>query len=109
MVDRVGKTGYNKHLATKEHTMSVQSVNAEILAGNFTQEQLSSIVDAVKFARARLGDKTRNTLRIGSKVTFAGRQGMQLVGTVEKIAIKNIVVNTPQGKWRVAASLLQAV
>jgi hypothetical protein len=89
--------------------MSVQTINAEILQGTFTNEQLSSIVDAVKFARARLADKTRNSLRIGSKVTFAGRQGMQLVGTVEKIAIKNVVVNTPQGRWRVAASLLQAV
>ena len=34
--------------------MSIQSINSEIIAGNFTNEQLSSIIDAVKYARAQL-------------------------------------------------------
>ena len=42
--------------------MTIQSINAEILAGGFTNEQLSSIGDAIKFARAQLARTVANTL-----------------------------------------------
>jgi hypothetical protein len=88
--------------------MSIQTVNAEILAGNFTNEQLSSIIDAVKFARARLTDQTKRTLRIGGAVRFtSSKNGMTYNGTVDKIAIKYVTVRTPQGLWRVPANMLE--
>jgi len=90
--------------------MSIQSVNAEILAGNFTNEQLSSIIDAVKFARARLGDANKRAITLGSKVQFNNtKTGHTMIGTVDKIAIKYVTVRTSQGLWRVPASMLTAV
>jgi hypothetical protein len=90
--------------------MSIQTVNAEIIAGNFTNEQLSSIIDAVKFARARLTDATKRTLRIGSTVKFtSSKTGITMQGTVNKIAIKYITVSTQQGLWRVPANMLEVV
>jgi hypothetical protein len=88
--------------------MSIQTVNNEILAGNFTNDQLSSIIDAVKFARARLAEKTKRTVRLGSTVQFTStKTGITLVGTVDKIAIKFVTVRTAQGLWKVPANMLE--
>ena len=90
--------------------MSIQTVNAEILAGNFTNDQLSSIIDAIKFARARLADRTKRALTLGSTVQFTStKTGVTLRGTVDKIAIKYVTVRTSQGLWRVPASMLTVV
>ena len=90
--------------------MSIQTVNAEILAGNFTNEQLGSIIDAVKFARARLADKTKRSLTLGTTVQFTStKNGMVYTGTVQKIAIKYITVSTAKGLWRVPASMLEVL
>jgi hypothetical protein len=89
--------------------MSIQTVNAEILAGNFTNEQLSSIIDAVKFARARLTEQNKRSLKLGGAVQFtSNKTGLTLRGTVDKIAIKFVTVRTPQGLWRVPANMLEA-
>jgi hypothetical protein len=89
--------------------MSIQTVNAEILAGNFTNEQLSSIIDAVKFARARLTETNKRSLKLGGTVQFtSNKTGLTLRGTVDKIAIKFVTVRTPQGLWRVPANMLEA-
>ena len=90
--------------------MSIQSVNAEILAGNFTNEQLGSIIDAVKFARARLGDQNKRAITIGSNVNFnSTKLGRNMTGVVTKIAIKYVTVRTISGLWRVPASMLTVV
>jgi hypothetical protein len=89
--------------------MSIQTVNAEILAGNFTNEQLSSIIDAVKFARARLTEQTKRSLTLGTNVKFTStKNGMTYRGTVDKIAIKYVTVRTGQGLWKVPANMLEA-
>jgi len=90
--------------------MSIQSINAEILAGNFTNTQLGSIIDAVKFARARLGDDNKRALRINDRVTFdSTKLGRGVTGTVTKIAIKYVTVKTAHGLWKVPASMLTPV
>ncbi len=88
--------------------MSVQSINNEILAGNFTNDQLTSIIDAVKFARARLAEKTKRTVTLGSAVKFtSSKSGITMQGTVDKIAIKYVTVRTNQGLWKVPANMLE--
>jgi len=88
--------------------MSIQTVNAEILAGNFTNEQLSSIIDAVKFAKSRMAETNKRSLRLGGAVKFTStKNGMTYNGVVDKIAIKFVTVRTPQGLWRVPANMLE--
>jgi hypothetical protein len=90
--------------------MSIQTVNAEILAGNFTNEQLGSIIDAVKFARARLSEQTKRSITIGSNVNFSSsKTGQNLTGVVMKIAIKYVTVKTISGLWRVPANMLTVI
>lgn len=90
--------------------MSIQSVNAEILAGNFTNDQLSSIIDAVKFARARLMEQTKRSLMLGDNVNFtSSKTGRNVTGFVTKIAQKYVTVKTVEGLWRVPANMLSKV
>ena len=90
--------------------MNIMQINTAILQGGFTNDQLTSIIDAVKFARARLTDMNKRSLRIGQRVAFtSSRTGMQMSGDVVKIAIKFVTVRTATGLWRVPANMLSPV
>ena len=89
--------------------VSIKDVNSAIIAGNFTNDQLISIVDAVKFARSQLTQQNKRSMTLGTTVKFiSSRTGQTLQGTVDKIAIKYITVRTPQGLWKVPANMLEA-
>lgn len=89
--------------------MSIQSINAEILAGGFTNDQLTSIGDAIKFARAQLARQVANSFRPGAQVQFrSNRNGVTYRGTLEKIKLKNAIVATPVGRYNVPMSMLEA-
>ena len=90
--------------------MNITLINTAILQGNFTNDQLTSIVDAVKFAKARLSDQNKRALRIGDNVNFtSSKTGQNVTGIVVKIAIKFVTVKTVQGLWRVPANMLSPV
>jgi len=87
----------------------ISAINGAILAGNFTNEQLNSIGDAIRFARAQLGQQTKYTLRVGTKVKFtSSRSGMEVTGDVQKINRKFVIVKSGVTNWRVPASMLSA-
>jgi hypothetical protein len=90
--------------------MSIQTINAEILQGAFTNEQLDSIGDAIKFARSRIAQKNIFSMRTGSNVQFtSSKNGMTYKGTVNKVGRQYVTVATPQGMWRVPANMLSPV
>jgi hypothetical protein len=90
--------------------MNIAQINTEILQGGWTNDQLSSIIDAVKFARARLTEQSKRSLRLGTTVQFTStKNGVRYAGTVQKIAIKYITVSTAKGLWRVPANMLEVV
>jgi hypothetical protein len=87
----------------------ISAINGAILAGNFTNEQLNSIGDAIRFARAQLGQQNKYTLRVGTKVKFtSSRSGMEVSGDVQKINRKFVIVKSGVTNWRVPASMLSA-
>lgn len=88
--------------------MNVKQINAAILAGDFSMEELRAIWDTVKLANQRASMLKARNFMVGDKVSFGGRDGRKYQGTVTKIAIKNLVVNTPSGSYRVPANMLQA-
>jgi exosome complex RNA-binding protein Csl4 len=90
--------------------MSIQTVTSEILQGNFTNDELSSIIDSVKYAKARLQKKNIRNLMVGDNVNFnSAKQGRNVTGVVIKIAIKYVTVQTSTGLWRVPANMLTVV
>ena len=86
---------------------NIKEINTSIMFGEFTNDQLNSIISAVKFARGNLIKQNRRALTIGTRVKFTStRTGMTEVGRVTKIMTKNILVDTGVTRWRVPASML---
>ncbi len=89
--------------------MDVKAINSAIMFGNLTNDQLSSVIDAVKFARAQLTKQNTRAFNIGDSVKFtSNRNGMTYVGTVRKVKIKFVLVNTNGGLFNVPANMLEA-
>jgi hypothetical protein len=90
--------------------MNVNQINTAIIQGTFTNDQLSSMIDAVKFARSRLAQTIKWTLKVGDNVNFtSSKTGQNCTGVVMKVAIKYVTVKTITGLWRVPASMLTKV
>ncbi len=90
--------------------MNVQQINTALITGTFTNDELSSIIDAVKYARANLAKTTKYSLKIGDNVNFTStKTGRNVTGLVTKIAIKYVTVKTVQGLWRVPANMLTKI
>lgn len=90
--------------------MKVQDINSAIISGIYTNDDLNSIADAIKYARAQLAKQNRRALMPGDTVKFtSNRNGMTYVGTVNKVKIKYVLVRTPGGLFNVPASMLEAV
>ena len=90
---------------------TIQEVNTAIMFGNFTNDQLTSIVNAVQYARAQLGKQKIRTFTKGDTVKFtsAKRGGLVVQGTVTKVAIKYVTVKDGLMLWKVPANMLEAV
>ena len=87
----------------------ISAINSAIISGNFTNDQLTSITDAIKFARAQIAQKNKYTLTVGTKVKFTStRTGQTVMGNVEKVNRKFIIVRSGMTNWRVPANMLQA-
>jgi len=90
--------------------MNIKEVNSAIMFNSWTDIELSSMIDAIKFARTSLAKSNKQTLRLGQTVEFTSRKnGITYTGEVTKIAIKYITVRTHQGNWRVPANMLKVV
>jgi small-conductance mechanosensitive channel len=90
--------------------VDIKAINSAIITGVWTNDQLSSMIDAIKFARARLTETTKRGLRLGDNVNFtSSKNGQNVTGVVMKIAIKYVTVRTVQGLWRVPANMLTVV
>ena len=88
---------------------TIQEVNTAIMFGNFTNEQLNSIVSAVQYARAQLGKEKIRTFTKGDTVKFhSTKRGVTVTGTVTKVAIKYVTVKDGVMLWKVPANMLEA-
>ena len=90
--------------------MDIGTINGAIMRGGWTDDELTSMIDAVKFARSQLGRAKLRSFGIGDSVKFtSNRNGRVYQGVVEGVKIKNVIVNTSMGRFRVPANMLEAV
>jgi hypothetical protein len=90
--------------------MNLTQIKAEILTGGFDNSQLQELMETVQYARAQLGKTVKRQLQPGVSVSFvSNRSGQRVLGTVERVAIKNIVVRTHLGLYRVPANMIEVV
>lgn len=87
--------------------LSIQDVNSTIMFGTFTNDQLDSIISAIKYRRTQVAKENKRELGVGSVVQFTHpRTGRTHQGSVVKIAIKNIKVRDGVTVWNVPANML---
>jgi hypothetical protein len=90
--------------------MDIKAINSAIITGTWTNDQLSSVIDAVKFARSRLTQTIKWSLKVGDNVNFtSSKTGQNFTGVVTKVAIKYVTVKTVSGLWRVPANMLTKI
>lgn len=92
--------------------MNIKEINTAIMHGDFTNEQLNSIGDAIRFARAQLIARNKMILSVGANVKFTSSSRGTLIGTVEKINRKFVIVRETGkafGNWKVPANMLEVL
>ena len=89
--------------------MDINSINGAIMRGGYSNDDLNSIMDAVKYARSKLGRAKLRAFGVGDAVKFtSNRNGRVYQGVVEGVKIKNVIVNTSMGRFRVPANMLES-
>jgi hypothetical protein len=89
--------------------LKVQDINSAIISGIYTNDDLNSIVNAIKFARTQLTKQQARALRVGDQVRFSSR-GNTYFGTVERVKLKNAFVKVGNfSRYNVPLSMLEAV
>ena len=71
-----------------------------------SMEEIEGLVSVIKHRRNMIHQEAKLNFKVGDEVFFTGR-GKPVFGTVHKIAVKYIHVNTDEGTtWRVPAANL---
>jgi hypothetical protein len=92
------------------HELTMSDIVMAIKNGRFSNSELDEIAKTLRYARSRLVRLNKASLMLGDTVRFHNtRHGVDMQGTVKKIAIKFVTVSTSQGLWRVPANMLEAV
>ena len=92
--------------------MNIKQINTAIMQGDYTNEELNSINDAIRFARAQLIARNKMILSVGANVKFTSSSRGTLIGTVEKINRKFVIVRETGkafGNWKVPANMLEVL
>jgi hypothetical protein len=89
--------------------LKVQDINSAIISGIYTNDDLNSIINAIKFARAQLTKQQARALRVGDQVRFSTR-GNTFFGTIERVKLKNAFVKVGMSsRFNVPLNMLEAV
>ena len=74
------------------------------------RDELEQIIAAVKLQQTFLAKQNARAFTVGEAVSFKDKQGRTVVGTVRKVNIKTVLVDSPsQGRWKVTASMLRSL
>ena len=90
--------------------LTIQQVNSAIMLQTWTNTELSSMIDAVKWNRDHLAKQIKRSIGRGDNVEFtSSKTGRLMRGFVTKVAIKYVTVDTGMGLWKVPANMLSLV
>ena len=90
--------------------LTIREVNSAIMLQSWTDTELRSMIDAVKWNRKQLAKQVKSSIRVGDNVEFTSNKTGRLTrGFVTKIAIKYVTVDTGTGLWMVPANMLTVV
>ena len=81
--------------------LSAAEIEQAIIGRSWTQDEISSAFEVLKFVSQKLNKATKSNFKVGNMVSFTTNNGETIKGTVDKIFEKNIQVSTSAGKkWK---------
>ena len=90
--------------------MDINVLKTQIMLNGYSNDELNELGEAIKYARNQLGREVKRSMRVGDRVEFTdSRIGHVHRGSVIKINIKYVHVNTNKGTYRVPANMLTVV
>lgn len=90
--------------------MDIKQINTAIITQTWTNDELNSMIDAIKYARVSLLKQNIRAITLQSNVEFdSSKTGRVMRGFVKKIAQKYVTVDTGAGLWRVPANMLRVI
>lgn len=88
--------------------MQLDQLIRAIHQGTWTNQQLNIMADAIKFARAQQARSVARQIQKGTEVQFTSRNRTYR-GPVVDVLIKNAVVETQFGRYRVPMNMLEVL
>lgn len=88
--------------------MEVAEILTAITRGTFNNQEINQLAEAVKYARSQVAAQKKIELWLGDTVKFKARSGMWISGILRERKIKNAIVETNMGRYRVPFSMLEA-
>jgi len=90
--------------------INVTDIRSALVTGQFGNADLIAIQEALTFARNQLARRNTGQFLKGDTVKFKSSRNNQFYqGVIEKVNIKNILVRTPVGVYRVPANMVETV
>jgi hypothetical protein len=90
--------------------IDIVEIRAAIVSGRYSNDEINTIADAIRFARAQMTKQKTRAFRPGDAVQFtSNRNGMTYRGVVDKVKIKYVLVRTANTLFNVPANMLEAV
>ena len=74
-----------------------------------TTEDINLIIDAIKLRRNQIHTSKAQTFKVGDKVQFKGRYGRTEKGTVTRVKVKYLIVDTGMARWNVPGNNLTKI
>jgi hypothetical protein len=95
-----------------ERLSDIQQINRAIMFGTWTDVELRSMADAIRFSQINLRKQVKRNLDVGVQVRWVSTKNPSgATGKVTKIAIKYVTVrNDRDGTlWKIPANMLEVV
>ena len=95
-----------------ERLSDIQQVNRSIMFGKWTDIELRSMADAIRFAQSELRKQVKRQLDVGVQVRWSSAKSpWGATGKVTKIAVKYVTVRNDRDStlWKIPANMLEVV
>lgn len=90
--------------------MDINQLRSVVMYNGYSNDELNSLIEAIRFARAQLTRQIKRSICVGDNVNFTdSKKGVNYTGSVMKIAVKYVTVKTVKGLYRVPANMLTVV
>jgi hypothetical protein len=95
-----------------ERILDIKQLNSSIMYGKWTDVELRSMADAIRFAQSEIRKKVKRQLDVGVQVRWVSpKNPWGATGKVTKVALKYVTVRNDKDStlWKIPANMLEVI